>query len=271
MQLGQFNWQRPQRRRTAIDPSTFWGREATAGRPGNYVMMESMAARRARAAQGSMSPTPASGTGFRMATPASGPGFRMATPGGGVGFRMAALSGYEYDPQLGGFFKSLKKIVKKVAAPIAHIGAAVLTGGASLAVSAKILADKKAKKMQEQQRAADAAEFDRQTKVLQQVSQAQPPSAAVVQSAMRTVAPAASPVGPVSTIAPTQAAVQQAVSQAQQAASPMFITIPSSAPAYDAPFTEASAKPAMPAWVIPAGIGAVGLIAVVALSAKGRR
>lgn len=46
--------------------------------------------------------------------------------------------------QLGGIGSSLKKLVKKVTKPIAHIGAAVLTGGQSLTLSAKMIADKKA-------------------------------------------------------------------------------------------------------------------------------
>lgn len=48
--------------------------------------------------------------------------------------------------QMGGIGSSLKKLVKKVVKPVAHIGAAVLTGGSSLALSAKMIADKNAQK-----------------------------------------------------------------------------------------------------------------------------
>lgn len=48
--------------------------------------------------------------------------------------------------QMGGIGSSLKKLVKKVVKPVAHIGAAVLTGGSSLALSAKMIASDQQKK-----------------------------------------------------------------------------------------------------------------------------
>jgi hypothetical protein len=73
----------------------------------------------------------------------------------------------------------------------------------------------------------------------------------------------------VATIAPTQAAVQQAVSHAQQAAQPTYITIPSEAPTRKQ-ITPAPA-PAMPTWVVPAGLGVAALMAVMLMKRKVKR
>lgn len=60
------------------------------------------------------------------------------------------LQGYDEGPQLNGWFsKTFKKIFK----PALHIGAAVFTGGASIPMSANMLAQQKAAK--EAQRMAD--------------------------------------------------------------------------------------------------------------------
>lgn len=60
----------------------------------------------------------------------------------------------EYDPGLHGIGKKLKKLVK----PVAHIAAAVATGGASLAVTAAMLAAKKNKEAQARAAADIAAQ-----------------------------------------------------------------------------------------------------------------
>lgn len=168
----------------------------------------------------------------------------------------------EYDPhQLGGLGSKLKKLVKKVVKPIAHIGAAVVTGGASLAISAQMLARKKAEQAAKEQAARDAAEFDRQAAVLKQIQAPQ----------LAPVAPAAAPVSTITAVAPTQAAVQQQVSHAQL--QPLNITIPSNAPTYGEGRVKTARQPraaasGTPPWLIPAGIGAAALVAVVALSGR---
>lgn len=180
------------------------------------------------------------------------------------------LAEYDEGPQMGGLFKSLKKVVKKVVKPVAHIGAAVITGGASIPISAQLFARAKAAKDQQAQAQRDAAEFDRQAAVLKSLQTPAPVAA---------VAPAAAPAAIITATAPTAAAVQAAVSQAQPA--PMLPTIPTFAPitpAYDQPFTErattqpvrARAASTMPSWAIPAGVGVAALVAVFAV-AGGRR
>lgn len=62
------------------------------------------------------------------------------------------------DPGLAGLGKKLKKLIK----PVAHVAAAVATGGASLAVTAAMLAAKKQKEAQ----AAAAAEAARQEQAM---------------------------------------------------------------------------------------------------------
>lgn len=57
------------------------------------------------------------------------------------------LQGYDDQPQLNGFFS---KVFKKVFKPALHIGAAVFTGGASIPLSATMLAQEKAQKAQQQ-------------------------------------------------------------------------------------------------------------------------
>lgn len=60
------------------------------------------------------------------------------------------LQGYDEGPQLNGWFsKTFKKIFK----PALHVGAAIFTGGASIPMSANMLAQQKAAK--EAQRMAD--------------------------------------------------------------------------------------------------------------------
>lgn len=196
------------------------------------------------------------------------------------------LAEYDEGPQMHGFFKSLKKVVKKVTKPALHIGAAIATGGASLAVSAQMLARQKAQKAAQQQAAAEAAEFNRQADILRKLqTPAAPalpaPTPAPVQSApVAAVAPAAAPVAPVTMTAPTANAVQAAVSQAQPPM-PTSFTVPSFAPQpqYDMTFDDRrtvqpvrSDRPAsaLPSWAIPAGIGAAVLVGVMAMG-RGRR
>lgn len=69
------------------------------------------------------------------------------------------LHGYEQSQQLDGFFSSLFRSVKKVVKPVAHIGAAVFTGGASIPMSVNMLAQEKARKAA-QQMADDQAKRD---------------------------------------------------------------------------------------------------------------
>lgn len=75
------------------------------------------------------------------------------------------LADYE-DPQMHGLFSSLKKVIKKVVKPVAHIGAAVVTGGASIPLSSQLIMRSKANAAQQKQNAAEAAEFDRQSAIL---------------------------------------------------------------------------------------------------------
>lgn len=67
------------------------------------------------------------------------------------------MHGYEdAPPQLNGFFS---KVFKKVFKPALHIGAAVFTGGASIPLSANMLAQEKARKAA-QQMADEQAKHD---------------------------------------------------------------------------------------------------------------
>lgn len=158
---------------------------------------------------------------------------------------------YYDDQQLGGIGKKLKKFVKKVAAPIAHIGAAVLTGGASLALSAKILQAQQAKKAAVAQ-AAKQAEVDKAAIAAQEkiaMAQLQP-----------NIAPAASQTALTPSIAPPAGLVQQAMPV------PTMIPTaanfgPSSQPQYE-PLPASGGG--TPKWVMPAAIGG-GLLALIML------
>lgn len=159
---------------------------------------------------------------------------------------------HEYhDPQLAGIGSKLKKAVKKVIKPVVHIGAAVLTGGASLAVSAAMINAEKQKKAQA---AANAAAAAQEQAFITQINAPAPPS----------IAPAVVPpsgnmpnvsVAPAATAPPVQ---------------PMYSGAPSSAPVYmtqpgesggSAPMTIDSGSK-QPAWLIPAAIGAAVLLAM---------
>lgn len=157
----------------------------------------------------------------------------------------------DYDTQqLGGLGKKLRKAIKKVAAPIAHIGAAVLTGGASLAASAAII---KAK----QDRKAAAA----RTQAEQQIAREQ--IASQERMAAGIVAPPAAPVGLTPSIAPPAGLVQQVMPMPTMTSS----FAPSSGgdvPAYDV----APRQSGQPAWLMPAAIGGVGLLALLMLKKR---
>jgi hypothetical protein len=155
----------------------------------------------------------------------------------------------EYE-QLGGFGKKLRKFVKKVAAPVAHIGAAVFTGGASLALSANIIKaqqERKAKEAQARaQLEADKAAIAAQERIAFSQQQG-------------SVAPAASRMRLSPSIAPPAGLVQQ------------FMPVPTStggggdygpSPMYD------SAPTAKPAWLMPVAIGGAGLLAVLLLKKR---
>ena len=166
---------------------------------------------------------------------------------------------HEYhDPQLAGIGSKLKKAVKKVIKPVVHIGAAVLTGGASLAVSAAMINAEKQKKAQA---AANAAAAAQEQAFIAQINAPAPPSIApaVVPPSGNmpnvSVAPAATAPPPVQ---PVYAAPQQWTSPPPP--SPMYMTQPGESGG-SAPMTIDSGSK-QPAWLIPAAIGAAVLLAM---------
>lgn len=168
------------------------------------------------------------------------------------------LDDYFYDDQqLGGLGKKLKKLVKKVAAPIAHIGAAVLTGGASLAVSANIIKAQQERKAREAQARAQA-EVDKAAIAAQEK--------VALANAQASVAPAAAQVALTPSIAPPAGLVQQAM--------PMPTFTSTLAPSYgggNVPAYEplpAGGAPSKPAWLIPAAIGGGGLLLVMMMKRR---
>lgn len=222
------------------------------------------------------------------------------------------------DPGLAGF--SLKKLVKKIVKPIAHIGAAVMTGGASLAVSAAMVqkdAQKKAIAAQQKGIAASTAEamgetqpnFDPARYVAENYATANWGKGATgtknrakweadpwghwtkygkklgwafpYKVAGTTLSPVA-PVTSVATVAPSAAAVAQAV-QTAPAAIPMPSYVPQITPTTFAPSmpqfapeTQFEPLPAevsqakLPPWAIPAGLGLLAVVGVVAMKGRGR-
>lgn len=181
----------------------------------------------------------------------------------------------EYDdPQLGGFFKKIRKavkkigrpiekVVKKVAKPALHIGAAIATGGQSLSISAGMLAQQRARKEAQAQ--------------ANQIAQALQPTVAPAVAAptylpapVPMVATPAAPVARVTSIAPTATAVSQAQLPAVYQAPPVSRSLDAEArPRRRA--TSASAAPGgLPSWAIPAGIGAVALVGVLAVASRGK-
>lgn len=159
------------------------------------------------------------------------------------------LDDYYYDDQqLGGLGKKLKKLVKKVAAPIAHIGAAVLTGGASLAASAAII-----KAQQERKAAAQRTQAEQQIAREQIASQER--------MAAGIVAPPAAPTGLTPSIAPPAGLVQQVM--------PVPTMIPTAA--NYGPASQPQYEPLPPAgdgtpkWVMPAAAAGAGLLAILLL------
>jgi hypothetical protein len=164
----------------------------------------------------------------------------------------------EYEaPQLGGLGKKLKRLVKKVIKPVAHIGAAILTGGATLSISAQMMAQHRAKKAAAAQAAADAkaqAEFDKSMKAIMA-----PPAG---------VAPAAAPLAPIISIAPTAAAVSQAQLPVSYTPPPSARVRQTRPDSWEKPAAPLAVSP-LPPWVIPAGIGGAVLLAVMTMG-RGR-
>lgn len=165
------------------------------------------------------------------------------------------MDDYYYDEQqLGGLGKKLKKFVKKVAAPIAHIGAAVLTGGASLALSANIL------KAQQQRKAAEA-QAKQQAEVDKAAIAAQEKVA--LANAQANVAPAAAQTALTPSIAPPAGLVQQAMGVPT-----MIPTAASFAPSGSQSYEPLPSAGDKPAWLMPAAIGGAGLLALILLRPK---
>lgn len=156
----------------------------------------------------------------------------------------------EYE-QLGGLGKRLKKFVKKVAAPVAHIGAAVFTGGASLAASAAII-----KAQQERKAAAQRAEAEAR---VQREAIASQERIAMTQAGGGNVAPAASVTRLTPSIAPPAGLVQQ------------FMPVPTMIPTAanygpsDRPQYEPIPGDSTPKWVMPAAAAGAGLLAILLL------
>lgn len=148
-----------------------------------------------------------------------------------------------HEPGLHGIGKKLKKLVK----PVAHIAAAVVTGGASLAVTAAMLAAEKQKKAQ----AAAQAEAIRQEQALAKIMgppliKEQPP-----------IAPAIVPPSggmPIVSVAPSATPPPQYVPM--PASPPQYMTQPG-----DAGGMTMSAGGGQPSWMMPAMIGGGVLLA----------
>lgn len=160
------------------------------------------------------------------------------------------LNEFYEDGRLGSFWTKLRD---KVVVPVAHIGAAVVTGGASLAASAAIL------KAQAEQKAAKAA-ADQQAQI--QREQIAAAERVAMATATPSVAPAASPTGPTPSIAPPAQLVQQQMPQptliptmstmlSPSSSGPTYIPVPQQAPS------------GQPPWLIPAAIGGAGLLLII--------
>lgn len=157
------------------------------------------------------------------------------------------MSGYDprygYDPGLAGLGKKLKKLVK----PVAHIAAAVATGGASLAVSAAMINAERQKKAQaEAQRQADV-EYARQMELLKT-----PPATA-----------------PVTNFAPSTGAGGN-IAPPAAAPAPYASFAPAVVPPYSATASmDMSAGAGQPKWLMPALL--VGGGVAIAMLMQGRR
>lgn len=156
------------------------------------------------------------------------------------------------DPQLAGIGKKLKKVFKKIAKPLAHIGAAVFTGGSSLAISASMLKARADRKSAESMNRAQIA--------------AAYPEAGPIARAYQTapIAPSASPVQTVTQTAPAAAAVAQYLPQPTmpQYQPPTVVT------QYMPEARGAQSAGAQPPWLIPAAIA--GAVALFALTQRGK-
>lgn len=160
--------------------------------------------------------------------------------------------------------KAHMKAIDKVAVPLAHAAAAYVTGGATLALSASMLMKEKQKKAQEALARGEQAEYDRQMAEVKAMQAQADGGAASVTANQETATPAA-PRANITAVAPNGAAVQQQMMQAR--AMPGSFTIPSDRPEYREDNREqamqvSQAKPGLPSWAIPAGIGAAVLLGV---------
>lgn len=165
-----------------------------------------------------------------------------------------------YDQNLGGLGKKLKKlgrrvgkVLKKVAKPIAHIGAAALTGGASLALSANIIRSSQARKAAQKQANLQAQIAREQIASQERIATGMVSTPASTMTMTRSIAP---PANLVRAAMPTPT-----YTLAPQSFAPGGEYAPS--PAY-----EPAGGGDKPAWLMPAAIGGVGLLAVMML---GRR
>jgi len=187
----------------------------------------------------------------------------------------------EYEPGLSGGFKKLRKklhkihdkispikskTVLKIAKPVAHAAAAYFTGGATLALSAAMMAKEKAKKAQ--------AAADR--KAAEEMKAMEAAAAAAVETA-----PVVATTVPIVSIAPTARAVQSAlpkvitpqgytVAQEQYMGPQQFTESQHAAPE---PERRREKSAGLPSWAIPAGIGlaAVVLLPMLQSDNRGRR
>jgi hypothetical protein len=129
---------------------------------------------------------------------------------------------------------------KKATEVVAHGAAAYFTGGATLAMSAGMLA----KKRQKEQQAKQQKELDDQLRTLM---------------ADTGVAPAAAPQTAVLSIAPSAASVYAAQQEQMAREAPQRYIAPREQPQQ---FAEPAQPATMPAWVIPAGAAAAALLAI---------
>ena len=155
-----------------------------------------------------------------------------------------------HDPGLGSLRKKLKKLVK----PVAHIAAAVATGGASLAVTAAMLNAKKQKEAQ-QRAAADVAAQEQA--LLKQINAGatQPSIAPAV------VTPSAGGTMPVTTAPASVPPPMYA------APSPSYMTQPGESGGQPMSVGTPGNKPA---WLMPAALVGGGLLLAMMMKGGGR-